>query len=78
MTNYDINKVFAERLNEAIKACCTYNAALANRVGCSKCAVAGWRRGQNMPDGYNVARLAMALGVSADWLLGLTDINEEE
>lgn len=64
-------ETFAQRLNEAIKASCTNNVALARMIGASGCSVYGWRRGKNMPDGYNVAQLCRALGVSADWLLGL-------
>lgn len=63
--------IFSQQLNEAIKASCTTNAALARRIGASACSVAGWRRGKNMPDGYNIAAICRALGVSADWLLGL-------
>lgn len=70
--------IFSQRLNEAIKASCTNNAALARRTGASGCSVYGWRRGKNMPDGYNVAQLCRALGVSADWLLGIDNEGECE
>ncbi len=44
---------------------------LADRVGCSKDTISLWERGQREPNALNVARLAEALQVSADVLLGV-------
>ena len=32
-----------------------------------------WRLGKSLPDTHSIPMLCMALGVSADWLLGLED-----
>lgn len=35
--------------------------------------LSAWERGENVPRADNLAALAIALDVGADWLLGLTD-----
>ena len=41
--------------------------------GTSSGLVKHWEAGRNAPTAYFLFRLAQACGVSADWLLGLTD-----
>lgn len=43
---------------------------LADRIGVNKGNVSRWVKGENIPYGENLAKLAAALGVSVDVLLG--------
>jgi transcriptional regulator with XRE-family HTH domain len=49
---------------------------LARRVDASKNSVQNWERNDTLPRAEAVAALALALGVSADYLLGLSDVPE--
>lgn len=44
---------------------------LADRAGAVASAVSHWETGRRTPDADNLRCLCVALGVSADWLLGL-------
>lgn len=48
--------------------------ALAERVGVSRSAVKDWESGKYFPEGENLKKLALALGVSADYLIGIQDL----
>lgn len=67
----DYGVIFSDRLNKTIEEMGITNAEAARISGVTACTIAGWRRGRNMPDSYNLASLCVALGVSADWMLGI-------
>lgn len=51
----------------------TYNRqAVCDKIGKSLRAMTGWLNGSNEPLASTVAALCQVLGVSADWLLGLS------
>ncbi len=47
--------------------------ALANALGVAQSTVANWERGRREPNYATTVRLARLLGVSTDYLLGLSD-----
>ena len=63
------------RLAEAIKARDTNQSALARRIGVDRSTLSQLLKdtGARLPNAQVVGECAAALGVSADWLLGLTD-----
>jgi transcriptional regulator with XRE-family HTH domain len=62
--------MFSERLQKASKdAGFEKQKTLADRVGVTQAAVSKWQSG-TIPDGARLQKLAKALGVTADWLLG--------
>lgn len=71
--------LFRERLSAALMASGQSRAALARAVGVDRSTVSQILQDGDarMPGGHVVARAATALGVSADWLLGLTDRPEQ-
>lgn len=46
---------------------------LGGMVGVSKQTMSGWEHGRSRPDADNIRSLCIALGCSADYLLGLSD-----
>lgn len=66
---------FRRRLSEAIKHKGTNQSALARAVGVDRSTISQLLkgRGARLPNAQVVGECARALGVSADWLLGLTD-----
>lgn len=67
--------VFATRLSELINARGVSSSMLAQRIGCTKESINVWIRGERMPNGAYIAKMARALDVSLDYLTGLTDEN---
>lgn len=49
---------------------------MADITGLSKSCFGDWVRNERYPNSYNLIILAKAFGVSADWLLGLSDERE--
>lgn len=45
----------------------------AAKCNCTLGTLYSWERGDTKPQADSLARMARAYGVSADWLLGLTD-----
>jgi transcriptional regulator with XRE-family HTH domain len=70
--------LFRRRLAEAMAARGTSQAALARTIGVDRSTVSQLlgQEGPRMPNAQVAAEAAAALGVSADWLLGLTDRRE--
>ena len=62
---------FADRLNEAIRAAGMIQIEVADASGCPRSNLSHWMNGHAEPGLFNLVRLATALGVSTDWLLGL-------
>ncbi len=67
--------LFRHRLAEAMALARSNQTALARRVGTDRSTVSQLLKddGARLPNGHLVAAFAQALGVSADWLLGLSD-----
>lgn len=63
---------FAARLRQAMDARGLNGRDLAPLLPADESKVCRWRRGRNWPRVTNLAALARELGVSCDWLLGLT------
>ena len=67
---------FGERLTEAIKAKGMTNAELTKRLGYKNPSLVYTYTALNqMPCAYTLARMAVILNVSTDWLLGLEKNN---
>lgn len=64
---------FTKRLREARQAAGLGQQDIAAAAGISKTAYSSYETGRRQPDLSRLCRLAGALGVSADWLLGLED-----
>lgn len=71
----DRAQVFRERLSHAIGLNNSNQSALARQVGADRSTISQLLAGQStrLPNAQLVAECAAALGVSTDWLLGLTD-----
>jgi transcriptional regulator with XRE-family HTH domain len=67
--------LFRDRLAEAMTDRGATQAGLARRIGVDRSTVSQLLSGESarLPNAQVVAECAGALGVSADWLLGLTD-----
>lgn len=67
--------LFRSRLGDAMRDRDVTQSALARRVGVDRSTISQLlkSRGARLPNAQVVAECAAALGVSADWLLGLTD-----
>ena len=65
-------KIFAHRLKMAREIKGWSQKELAKRSKCSQNAVSNYERGVQLPSLENAADLAVALGVSLDWLTGLS------
>jgi len=67
--------LFRSRLDEAIRRRGTNQSALARRIGVDRSTLSQLLKGDGarLPNAQVVGECAAALGVSADWLLGLTD-----
>ncbi|MEM1236624.1 MAG: helix-turn-helix transcriptional regulator [Pseudomonadota bacterium] len=71
--------VFRQRLTQAIDAANTNQSALSRETGVDRSTISQLLRddGPRLPGAQLVAECATALGVSADWLLGLSDRPEQ-
>jgi len=71
----DRSTLFRQRLNEAARAKDMNQSVLARDVGVDRSTISQLLAGRaaRLPNAQVVAECARALGVSADWLLGLTD-----
>jgi transcriptional regulator with XRE-family HTH domain len=74
MSEYD----FAERLRQARQRCGWSQTELGKRSGVHHMAISRLERGEKKDvTGGTLRKLALALGVSADWLLGIEDDESE-
>lgn len=71
--------LFRQRLQDAIELAGTNQSQLARRIGVDRSTISQLLNAEapRLPNGQVVAECATALGVSADWLLGLTDQPEQ-
>ncbi len=70
--------LFRERLNEAMQNTGATQSGLARTIGVDRSTISQLLRpGTRLPNAHVVAECAAALGVSADWLIGLSDLPEQ-
>lgn len=62
-----------QRLSELLEESNLSKRALAKQIGVSAMSVSDWTNGNVQPTAENIYLLAMFFGVTADYLLGLTD-----
>ena len=67
-------KVFSERLSELMKEGGLKQQDLANVLEVKRQTVSLYMSGQSMPDAEQLKKIAVFFNVSADWLLGLSDV----
>lgn len=75
----EIDGVFAERLSELLKSKKEQGIiqdTVANAIGVSRQALGKWANGETVPDILDLKKLANYFEVSADYLLGLSDLTE--
>lgn len=78
MDKRDRALLFRQRLSDAMQVSGQTRSGLARRVGVDRSTVSQLLSGQSprLPNAQVVAECASALGVSGDWLLGLSDLPE--
>ena len=64
---------FPDRLQELLRENKTSQRQLALKIGVTSATVSAWCRGLKQPTADNIAAVARIFGVSADYLLGLSD-----
>ena len=64
------NTRFAERLNRAMKLRNLSPGMLSIKTGLTDKMIRNYQRGKSQPSAYSASQLAIALGVSMDWLIG--------
>ncbi|MEL7106747.1 MAG: helix-turn-helix transcriptional regulator [Pseudomonadota bacterium] len=70
-------QTFRERLSQAMNQTGTTQSGLARHAGVDRSTISQLLRpGTRLPNAHVVAECAAALGVSADWLIGLSDLPE--
>ena len=69
----DRNAPFPRRFNDLCNRNYSSQAALAKALGVSRPTVYGWLTGKSIPDILALEKIAQHFGVSADYLLGLSD-----
>lgn len=78
MDKRDRARLFRSRLAEAMATSGTNQSALARAVGVDRSTISQLLAGgTRLPNAQVVAECAAALGVSGDWLLGLSDLPEQ-
>lgn len=65
---------FSIRLEEYMRTEKLYPTSLSRKAGISRSMIYKYLDGSCFPDGLTLKKLAVKLKVSADWLLGLSDI----
>lgn len=65
--------IFAQRLQTAMYLKSWTGAELSKRSGLTQAAISRYINGQRQPSVDRIIRLSKALGVTSDYLMGLTD-----
>lgn len=73
LTDREIRATFRVRFRRSLVLAGASHAQLCRALGVSKEGVRNWGRGRCLPDARKLAHLAIELGVSADYLLGIED-----
>ena len=68
-----IDLTFAKRLEQIMIERQIYPAQVAKITGIKRTVIYAYVDGTHQPTAFNIKRIAIGLGVSADWLLGITD-----
>lgn len=68
--------VFSARMREAREKCGVGKDAAAKMIGVCSSVVRYWENGQRVPNAWSLYQICKAYGVSADWLLGLEEVEE--
>lgn len=68
-----IDLTFAKRLEQIMIERNVYPAQLSKITGIKRTVIYSYVSGTHQPSAFNIKRIAIGLGVSADWLLGITD-----
>ena len=69
---------FFERFTDLCKEQNATTTAIGTSLGFSKATISGWRNNRTQPKGASLARLAAYFDVSADYLLGKSDVPAPE
>lgn len=72
--SYNFNMKFQERFNEIIKTSGKSQVEIAAAVNVSKQCVSDYKTGKSVPSLETLYLLCQFLDVSADYLMGLTDL----
>lgn len=71
--NLGVLNIFPERLNAVMERRKMSPGMVAIRTGMNERSIRNYMQGICQPSAYGMKMLAKGLGVSADWLLGLTE-----
>lgn len=66
-------KEFMNRFELAVRKCGKSVSTLAREADTTFTTISNYRYGVSLPNAYNLSLLCPALGVTVDWLLGLSD-----
>lgn len=72
------NSIFAVRLRTIMEERRENQTTLAKKVGLQRQTISLYTMGQSKPDTDNLTRIAKALDVSSDWLLGISDFKNKD
>ena len=72
-TNYDISKLFTERLIKLRKAKKLTQKEFAESIGCTQAKFCKWETGVNRPNFEGLRLIAKSLNTTTDYLLGLCE-----
>ena len=70
----DVKHVIAQRLKQLREENSIMQKELAEKIGATAASVNEWEKGKHTPGASYVATICRTFGVSADWLLGLSEI----
>ena len=71
-------KITQDRINELYRESGTSLAKMAASVGISPASLQNYTSGERTPDAQGIVKLCKAFNVSADWLLGLSDVKKPD
>lgn len=72
------DKIFSERLKKALDSHKMTQMELSRQTGLSFTTINTMYRGLGLPNGYSLLRISTVLNVSADYLLGLSNVMERQ
>lgn len=71
-------KITQDRINELYRESGTSLTKMATSVGISPASLQNYTAGERTPDAQGIVKLCKAFNVSADWLLGLSDVKKPD
>ena len=75
--NKNTSEIFCERLKRLLKSAGLSQKELAEKIGCTEVTVSRYIAGERVPKATIVVKIANALGVSVDYLIGNESRNTE-